>query len=132
MNEETINDRFKALRSALGLTQTAFGESIGLSRSEVKNIEYGKTTLKEIKIPIICREHKVNESWLRTGKGDMFRLDADENALMEWAGSVLGGEDDDFRRRFLKMLSRLNREQWAAIEAMANMLAESETKDQRG
>lgn len=127
-----MNARIKAVRKELGLSQDEFGRRLGLTRGAITNIEYNKTEPKPLFISLLCKEFNVNETWLRTGEGDMFKLDADENALMEWAGSVLGGEDDDFRRRFLKMLSRLNREQWAAIEDMANMLAESETKDQRG
>lgn len=127
-----MNARIKAVRKELGLSQDEFGRRLGLTRGAITNIEYNKTEPKPLFISLLCKEFNVNETWLRTGEGDMFKLDADENALMEWAGSVLGGEEDDFRRRFLKMLSRLNREQWAAIEDMANMLAESETKDQRG
>ena len=37
----TINDRFKELRKALGLSQEEFGNKIGLSKSGISNIESG-------------------------------------------------------------------------------------------
>lgn len=77
----TINDRIRALREELGLSQTAFGEPIGLSRDEVKNIEYKKTAPKEITIPLICKEYSVSEAWLRDGIGEPYLKREDDDDL---------------------------------------------------
>lgn len=70
---ESVKNRILHLRkTALNLSRAKFGEAIGMSDSEIKNIENGVTQLKENKIPLICNAYNVNEEWLRTGNGEMF------------------------------------------------------------
>ena len=66
-----IGERIKELRKALSLTQTAFGERIGLKQNSVALIEAGRATSDQT-IFAICREFRVNEEWLRNGAGEMF------------------------------------------------------------
>lgn len=66
-----IGERIKELRKALSLTQTAFGERIGLKQNSVALIEAGRATSDQT-IFAVCREFRVNEEWLRTGAGEMF------------------------------------------------------------
>ena len=66
-----IGERIKELRKALSLTQTAFGERIGLKQNSVALLEAGRATSDQ-PIFAICREFRVNEEWLRTGAGEMF------------------------------------------------------------
>lgn len=66
-----IGDRIKELRKHLKLTQARFGEIIGLKQNSVALIEAGRETSDQT-IFAICREFRVNETWLRTGTGEMF------------------------------------------------------------
>ena len=66
-----IGERIKELRKALGLTQTKFGDRIGLKQNSVALIETGRPTSDQT-IFAICREFRVNEEWLRNGTGEMF------------------------------------------------------------
>lgn len=70
---ETINERFRQVREALHKSQEAFAQEAGRTRSEVKNIEYGKTVPKEEVIKSVCKAHGIDETWLRTGTGEMLR-----------------------------------------------------------
>lgn len=79
-----MNERVKEVRQALGLSGAKFGESIGLQRSAISKIERGAVGLSEANILSICREYNVNEDWLRTGEGEMFRS-AGEISLDELA-----------------------------------------------
>lgn len=54
------------------MSRAKFGEPIGMTDSEIKNVETGATQLKENKIPLICNTYNINEQWLRTGQGNMF------------------------------------------------------------
>ena len=54
------------------VSQEAFAREIGLSRSELKNIEYGKTEPKDFTIQQVCLRYGVNETWLRIGEGDPY------------------------------------------------------------
>lgn len=66
-----IGDRIRALRKSLKLTQAKFGEIIGLKQNSIALIETGRETSDQT-IFAICREFRVNETWLRTGEGEMF------------------------------------------------------------
>ena len=66
-----MKERIKALRKALGLTQSEFGSRIGVGSSTIATYETGREPLNPIIISI-CREFRVNEQWLRTGEGEMF------------------------------------------------------------
>lgn len=68
-----MNERIKLLRKMLNLTQDEFSSKIGLSRNFIAQIETGTKNPSERTISDILREFKVNEAWLRTGKGDMFQ-----------------------------------------------------------
>lgn len=70
---ETINERFRQARVALHKSQETFAQEAGRTRSEVKNIEYGKTVPKEEVIKSVCKAHGIDETWLRTGTGEMLR-----------------------------------------------------------
>lgn len=68
-----MNERILYLRkTVLNLSRAKFGELVGMSDSEIKNIENGVTQLKENKIPLICGAYNVSETWLRTGEGEIF------------------------------------------------------------
>ena len=64
-----MNERFKEVRKTLGLTQSEFGKSLGISNTAISKIEKGENNVSESNIISICREFGVNEEWLRTGAG---------------------------------------------------------------
>lgn len=68
-----MNERVKLLRKTLGLSGEKFGSKLGVQRGAISNIEKGNRNLTEQMILSICREYNVNEEWLRTGEGEMFK-----------------------------------------------------------
>lgn len=68
-----MNTRIKELRKFLGLTQKEFGGRIGVKPNTIATYEIGRSTPIDAVISLICREFNVNEEWLRTGKGSMFK-----------------------------------------------------------
>lgn len=67
-----MKERIKAIRAAKGINQTKFAECLSMSRSAVCKLESGENNPSDQTINLICREFNVNESWLRTGRGEMF------------------------------------------------------------
>lgn len=80
-----MNERLKTLRKSLGMVQEEFGKRIGLKRSSVSKIEKGENGITDQVVLSVCREYSVNESWLRTGEGEMF-IKTQEDELDEIAG----------------------------------------------
>lgn len=123
-----MKDRIKSIRKALKLTQQEFADRIGIKRNTVGLYEIGQSGISDTVIKAICREFDVNEEWLRTGEGKMFRdLDTDAQ-FAEWAGRVLSGSEDSFQKRFARMMMSLTDDQWKLLEEKARMLFEEEKK----
>ena len=76
-----MNERVKELRKALHLSQSQFGEVVGVSNTAISKIEQHENKLTEQMIKIICSQFKVNHEWLVHGTGEMFR--AFPNSLLE-------------------------------------------------
>ena len=67
-----MQNRIKQVRKALNLNQAEFGERIGVKQSTVTAYECGNRTPLDAVIAMICKTFNVNETWLRTGEGEMF------------------------------------------------------------
>lgn len=122
-----MNERIKEIRLNLGLSQEEFGERLGLSRGAITNIELNKTDPKPRFVALLCREFNVNESWLRSGEGEMFISPSKDDVISDFIGDVLS-DDKDFRRRFISALAALDREEWEAIEKAVWKLVEEMQK----
>lgn len=69
------NERIRMARKQLGLTQTKFAELLGLSLSQVKNIELKnrlKNGITADTVKLISKTFNISEKWLLSGEGDMF------------------------------------------------------------
>lgn len=118
-----MNERIKALRRALGLTQQEFADKMKVKRNTVATYELGRSVPSDSAIALICREFDVNETWLRTGEGEMFvELTRDEE-LADFVGDILSSEKEDFRHRFISALSRLDVNEWKLLEKITIELA---------
>lgn len=126
----TINERFRQLREVKGLSQEDFASGAHRTRSEIKNIEYGKTMPKEEVILSVCASYGVNEEWLRTGDGEMMKPVSRDEEIAAFMGDVMRGETPDFRRRLISVLARLDASEWALLEKMAVKLSEDHKKEE--
>ena len=119
-----MESRIKELRKALSLTQTEFGARIGIKGNTVTGYETGIRSPSDAVVVSICREFNVNEAWLRTGEGEMFTAMSRDEEIATFMGDVLAGEEDNFRRRFIAMLSKLNENEWELLEKMIDKMKE--------
>lgn len=71
-----IHERIRELRkNHLKLSQEAFGELLGVSRSVIKNIELNTLARPDQKLSLLrlmCKEFNVNENWILHGTEPMF------------------------------------------------------------
>lgn len=74
-----MNNRLREIRKERHLSQEEFGKKIGIeSRAHISALENGNRTITDRIINDVCREFNVNEEWLRTGKGEMYKAPTDE------------------------------------------------------
>ncbi len=115
-----MNTRIKEVRTALGMTQTAFGERIGFSRPMVANLEgAGRAEIKEHTIHLICKEYNVNKDWLTSGEGEMFLVSPIDEEIATFIGKIQMDDKNNFKKRFIAMLSKLDESEWEFLEQKA-------------
>ena len=105
-----MNERIKALRKRLGLTQQAFADRLKIARGNIGAYEVGKNAPSDAVISLICKEFNVNEIWLRTGEG------GDDNMFTKV------NEED----RFSINLGKLSRTENQMARNMLNAIAEAD------
>ena len=67
-----MNNRIAQVITALGIKKIEFAKKIGISSPFVSELCSGAKKASDRTITDICREFNVNETWLRTGEGEMF------------------------------------------------------------
>ena len=119
-----MKDRIKLIRKSQNLTQQEFADRIGCSRSGLANYEAGRNEPLDPIITSICREYGINEDWFRYGVGPMKRSTSRDEEIERFMNSILGSEEEDFRRRLINVLCRLDEKEWELLESMALKLAD--------
>jgi transcriptional regulator with XRE-family HTH domain len=122
----TIGERVKELRKQINLTQQAFADRLNLKRNTVGSYEVNVVEPSDRTISDICREFNVNETWLRTGEGEMFNQITRSEKITAFLTDITADEGDDFKRRFVEMLAELEPEDWKLLERMAEKLQKKE------
>lgn len=122
-----LNERLKELRKALAIKQGDFAERISTTQGHISDIENGRKELSDRTIKLICLEFNVNEEWLRTGAGEMFIQLDKKDELTAWFGSLVNpNNDNEFMKKFVHMLSKLDVTDWKVLEKMALLMVEEE------
>lgn len=129
-----MHDRIRELRkNHLRLSQTAFGERLGVSRSVINNIELNVLARPDQKlslIKLICKEFSVNEEWLLNGTEPMiaqpetFSLDRylKENGCTALEMEIVKAYfelDFDTRQKIFESFSHIHSRITAAKEQLA-------------
>lgn len=118
--------RIKSIRKQFGLTQVAFGEKIGVKGNTITNYENGLRKPTDAVIHSICREFGVNEDWLRTGNGEMYKKLTRNQEIQAFANDVMENVDESFKKRFVRALSKLSETDWETLEKIATELSKED------
>lgn len=118
-----MNERFVEIRKHFKLTQDEFGKRLGTSRNAIANIEYGRVEPSQMVVKLACKEFGVDEIWLRTGIGEMFREVSREEQVAAFFMSTLSG-DDNFKKAFVSALAALDETAWEKLRDFAEKLYE--------
>lgn len=115
-----MNERIKMLRKELGLTMEKFGNRLGVKKNSVSQWENGINNITDQMFKAICREFSVSEEWLRFGKGDMFVIPDDEDAVL--VSDLLENTDDVFYQSVLELIRTYKQLQPESQQVLRNVL----------
>ena len=96
-----IKDRIKLARTTLGKTQAEFAQAINRTQSLFARYENGTNNINDRTIADICREFNVNEQWLRTGEGPMFREQDNLDNMLTADVAKLVRSSDEFTKNLI-------------------------------
>lgn len=112
MSNMDIGKRIKMIRKELKLTQKDFGVRIGIASNTITGYETGVRLPSPQVIRSICREFNVNEEWLSTGEGEMFRS-LEENAMAAIDRIMFG--ENELAKSVFKAFASLSEEEWQTV-----------------
>lgn len=126
----SINERFREVRELVGQSQEEFAKKASRTRSEIKNIEYGKTSPKPEVIQAICSAWGVDRTWLETGVGEPFKPVDRSEQITEILNHAIK-HNDTARDRLIRAFSQLPDEMYGQAEKIleeivANLQKEKE------
>ena len=114
-----MNERLRKLRKMFDMTQQEFADKIGVKRNTIANYEGGRNEPIDAVISLICNTYwdgeRVNEEWLRTGKGEMFLPRTRNQAITDFAADLIT-EPESFKTKLIEGLAKLDESDWEDIE----------------
>ncbi|GHT57516.1 hypothetical protein FACS1894109_09860 [Spirochaetia bacterium] len=105
--EDSINQRIATLRHTLNLTQAEFAQKILISNSFMAALELGLRKVNDRLIKLINTTFGVNEGWLRTGEGEIFRKDMTPDYKMDEVEEIFKKLNPFFQDFILDQLRKL-------------------------
>ena len=123
-----MGERIKELRKALGFTQQKFADGMGVKQNTIAQYESGRNAPIDAVITLICRTYEVDETWLRTGEGEMFKPKSRNEELFEFATKVAEGDPGSIQAQLLAVMARLTDEQWEVLAQVAHEFVEEAQK----
>ena len=125
----TEGERIQILRhhEAVGLTLEQFGKRVGVSAVSIHKVENNQNGVSDRLRRDICREFHVNETWLRTGEGEMFIPKDRNDVISDFLGDLLH-DQPDFRHRLISALATMTVDEWALLERKIREISGDEEK----
>lgn len=119
----TIGERIRYLRKEkMNMTLKDFAKLIGVSLSNLGNMETGKINVTQRNIDTIAEKCGFNPDWIKYGTGEVESNIITEKEISSFMGAALDNNGDTFTKRFIHMLASLEESDWEVLEKMVNMM----------
>ena len=113
-----MKDRISTVIEKSGLTKAKFAERLNVSAAFITKICNGSSNPSDRTISDICREFRVNETWLRTGEGKM-RIDSSQRDQLENFFADVLTTAPDSRSACIASLHKLPPKFWDMVADLA-------------
>ena len=111
---EGIHERIKLVRKDAGDSQSGFAKKLGMTQNFIALLESGARNPSDRTLNDIVRVFGVNELWLRTGEGEMFKTATRNEEISKFFYDILKMEDEAFQKRFIAALANCTTDMWEA------------------
>lgn len=119
----TENERITILRKSLGMTMEKFGESVGVTKNAISNIENGRRGVTAQIKTAICNTYRIRREWLETGELPMEAPRTRNQILVDYIDSCMD-QPDSFKARFAEAMAKLTDEQWEQLADIFDTMTE--------
>ena len=123
-----MNYRIREIRKDNNLTQTEFGERIGVKGNTITGYENGTRIPSDAIILSICREFNVNEDWLRTGQGEKYMRLSRKETVAAYVGKILGGKVTPMEETLIEFMAETSPQEWEELARIINRFTEKMAK----
>ena len=123
-----VGAMIKEVRKHYKLSQTEFGERLGLTRPTIANIELDRINTSEAYMKLICQTFNVNPLWLESGTGEML-IETEQNLLDDVA---IAYNLSNLELSIIKKFVSLNEADRKVILDFVLSIAEDEDKKRGG
>jgi len=110
-----LKNRLKRIRKVLPqkTSQEKFAVLLGTTRNAIASYESGKVIPSDTFIQLLCTKFNINEHWLRTGEGEMYKNDLDAQVESFAQKYILTPDEREIMRYFFQLAPK---ERTAMIE----------------
>ena len=103
--DTALKERLRDVRKSLPqkTSQEAFAKLLGITRTAYNKYELGLVIPSDTFIQLLCTKFNIDEHWLRTGEGEMYKNDLDAQVESFAQKYVLTEEDREIMRYFFRL-----------------------------
>lgn len=121
MNE--INKRIADAIAAKGMKKSKVARSINVSPAFISQLCSGAALPSERTIVDIARVCGVNNTWLRSGEGEMLQAMTEDEELAAYIDDIMNDEPASFRLSLTLEMKNWTPEVWQMLEEICKRLA---------
>lgn len=120
-----ITFRIREVFESTQKTQSDFARELNVTPAYVwKLLNKNDAVPSDRLIEDICEKFNVNEEWLRTGKGEMFKELDREQEIAAMTVMLFKEEQSSFKYRLISALSKMDDNGWKALEQLAKEITD--------
>lgn len=120
---ENMLTRLRKVFLDSGESQTSIAKKTNVTSAYIwKILNNDDVRPRDLFIDSVCREFNINEEWLRTGNGEMLRRRSKSQEIGSFANDIMDLPDENFKKRFISALTKLNEDDWAVLMKIADEL----------
>lgn len=122
----TLGERIRAVRTSadVKMSMAKFAEVLGVTSGAVSQWENNQKMPSNAVIVLISKQFRINETWLRTGEGEMWSPMTREQEIARITASIIR-EDNPIRIQLERIVCNLTDEQLLHIYEIAKELVDA-------